>query len=175
MNVIKKRSTAQEGVILLGSTRRGAPDITDEQLVNAIGEYQKREDQQGSRVASVRVSLEIFVYQDYNEPGWALTVSNYARFPMQPNDLLKFIEGLATFLLHEFSQDRISYTWDFTGETTTLELEKPALEIETPAVPVASSSVSQVEVPPSSSTPETTSIEAPSNSSPEDQRNQAGE
>lgn len=61
----------------------------------------------------VRVSTLTFVAPGYIEDGFELTASNYPRFPLSPVDIDLRMDKLATHLLKDLQQKRISLETPF--------------------------------------------------------------
>ena len=80
--------------------------FTREELIEAIGDYQKTIGQE--QAMAVRVTPTAYVYQDYVEDGWEIGCINYPRFPKEHKQMHDFMLGLANNLLSRFQQNRMS-------------------------------------------------------------------
>lgn len=79
---------------------------TEEELIEALGEYQKSCEPEDS--TPVRVTPTTFVHCDYHERGWEIVAIMYPRFPKPVDHINHFMEGMAQYLLTKFKQNRIS-------------------------------------------------------------------
>jgi hypothetical protein len=106
-----KTSQTYEVMFAIGS-REGyhGPSFTKEQLMDAIGEFQKT-----CPVSQpVKVTDKVtFVMKDYREDGWDISAICYPnhppdRPPNQPGQVKEFMTALAEHLLYHFKQNRIT-------------------------------------------------------------------
>ena len=121
MHEIKKSAT-YEVMFAIGS-REGyhGPSFTKEQVMDAIGEFQKT----CLLSQPVKVTDKVtFVMKDYREDGWDISAICYPnhspdRLPNLPYQVKEFMVGLAENLFHHFKQNRI--TVRCLGENAVLE------------------------------------------------------
>jgi len=115
-----KKLDFYEARIYLGSRRKyNGPAFSYAELRAFIGAHQS---EQGlSKANPVRITPTAYVWADYDEPGWEIAVINYPRQPKAHCELASFALDLATALLNNFEQNRISIV--FPEEIVMLEAD----------------------------------------------------
>lgn len=68
---------------------------------------------------TVRVVAASYIFAEYEESGWEISIINYPRFPKSEEVLIDFTHGLAQHLLDRFKQNRMSIV--FKDDTILLE------------------------------------------------------
>jgi hypothetical protein len=81
------------------------PSFTKEQVMNAIGAFQKTH----PLAQPVKVTDHVtFVMKDYREDGWDISGICYPNSPNNPEQVREFMFALAEHLLNTFKQNRIT-------------------------------------------------------------------
>lgn len=115
-----KMANARQAHIWVGS-RRGydGPSLTREDVLEAVASYQREapEDERGT----ARLTPTTFVFQDYVEEGWEISLLLYPRFPQSPVGFKMGAHQLAIHLMKTLSQNRVSVLVE--GTTTLYENE----------------------------------------------------
>lgn len=94
-----------EAKLYLGSKQSyNGPVFSFEELTNFIGKFQHERE----ITCPLRITQCHFMFEDYLEQGWEISVINYPRFPKEAVELKDFMCDLATDLLERFNQNRIS-------------------------------------------------------------------
>jgi hypothetical protein len=113
-----KSNKFHEVHIYIGSKEYyNGPEFTEDQLIGFIGEKQKEMD----FANPVRVNPTIYVWQDYRERGWQISIIDYPRRHKPHKCIDSFALGLAKSLLFYFKQNRISIV--FPDEIVMLEAD----------------------------------------------------
>jgi hypothetical protein len=117
--VIRAEPTFQVTVYVGGREGYDGPLFTKGTLMDAINVYQKfaPEDERGC----VTVTETTYKFGDYEEPGYAIGIINYPRFPLRVEKLSLFALQLGTHLLAQLKQNRISVVMP----SQTVLLERP--------------------------------------------------
>jgi hypothetical protein len=113
-----KSNPTHEVRLYIGSKRgyNGA-DFIQEEITKYVSDFQ---DEAGDDIACpVRITRTMFVYKQYEEPGWEIAVINYPRAPKPVHVINRFALSLAESLLKGFEQNRISVV--FPDEIVMLE------------------------------------------------------
>jgi len=101
-----KQSQTFEVKFAIGS-REGyhGPSFTKEQVMDAIGEFQRIHPQ----AMPVKITDNVtFVMKDYREDGWDISGICYPNSPNKPEQVREFMSALAEHLLYHFKQNRIT-------------------------------------------------------------------
>ena len=110
---------AYECKLFIGSVRGGYDGLAFslDDLKYEI-RYQQSIDQTSG---PVRITETTYVYLDYEEPGWEITIIQYPRFPKPEHELRAFMLRMGAHLLEVFDQNRVTVQ---DGEKVTM-LEAP--------------------------------------------------
>lgn len=113
MTMKKITAKTYQVTIYIGSARGyDGPRFSDHDLITAIGDFQKQNEQTpltgAADLVSVTVTPTTYVVRDYVEDGWAIGAIQYPRFPKEEQAILNYMRAMAGYLLSRFDQNRLS-------------------------------------------------------------------
>lgn len=113
---LKKNSNYEVRIYIGNRIGYRGREFSLEELKQSVGEYQKKEESN-----PVRITPTTFVWGEYQENGWEISIINYPRCTKLNHKLKEFGYGLADYLFNKFPQNRMSIV--FPDEIVMLEAD----------------------------------------------------